>query len=123
MSYASSFDRQRLLELLEQTDGYGMTPAQLIHAMEIAPGARRAFRAWLKAQQRQGVLSKGEAQRLRARRRKVLRGRLRSRRGASPSSTDAGATLPLWRPGRLRGSSTATRSRPSSSPAAKAPKG
>ena len=77
MSYASSFDRQRLLELLEQTDGYGMTPAQLIHAMEIAPGARRAFRAWLKAQQRQGVLSKGEAQRLRARRRKVLRGRLK----------------------------------------------
>ena len=77
MSNESNFDRQLLLKLLEQTDGYGMTPAQLIHAMEITPGARRAFRSWLKAQQRQGLLSKGEAQRLRARRRQTLRGRLK----------------------------------------------
>jgi ribonuclease R len=77
LSQKTSFDREQMLALLEQTDGYGLTPAQLIHAMEIEPGDRRAFRAWLKSQQSRGVLSKGEAQRLRARRRKTLRGRLK----------------------------------------------
>ena len=66
-----------MLALLEQTDGYGMTPAQLSHAMDIEPGDRRAFRAWLKTQQTRGVLSKGDAQRFRARKRQTLRGRLK----------------------------------------------
>jgi ribonuclease R len=77
LSNDQNFDRQQMMALLQATDGYGLTPAQLIHAMDISPGQRRAFRAWLKTQQTRGLLSKGEAQRMRLRRTETLRGRLK----------------------------------------------
>ncbi|MDE0881453.1 MAG: RNB domain-containing ribonuclease [Myxococcota bacterium] len=77
MSQQQNFDQQQLVEILRGTDGYGMTPAQLIHAMDIDPGQRRAFRSWLKTKQTHGLLSKGDAQRMRLRRTQTLRGRLK----------------------------------------------